>query len=185
MTPRPSSPTVCAEPQPAALALTRAYSAARSPPDTRTAPMMSIERSELSACDSEIRRGASAAARRVTGTLTNSTHDQPRVLVRTPPRTSPTTLPDPATAAQMPIAFPRSDPSSKSVVMIERAAGASAAAPAPCTARRTISSPIECDSPPASEASPNTIRPAMNSRRRPNMSASRPPSSSRPPKART
>jgi hypothetical protein len=115
----------------------------------------------------------------------NSTQFQLSPLVSTPPSTNPMTLPAPATAAQMPSALLRSAPSAKIVVTIERAAGASAAAPSPCTARAAISASIDVAMPPASEARPNTVKPPTNSLRRPNRSASRPPSRSSPPKART
>jgi len=70
----------------------------------------------------------------------------------------------------------------KVVVMIESAAGEMMAAPRPWTARAAISCASLPDRPPASEARPNRINPLMNIRRRPRRSASRPPSSRKPPK---
>jgi len=75
----------------------------------------------------------------------------------------------------------RSAPSANVVVMIDSAAGETIAAPRPCTARATISHASDCARPPASEASENRISPVMNMRLRPSRSASRPPSSRKPP----
>jgi hypothetical protein len=95
----------------------------------------------------------------------NSTERHPNALVRMPPRMRPATLPEPATAAHSPRALVRSAPSTKRTARIERAAGASAAAPRPWSARNAMSSPSEEESPPASEAAANRQRPMMNSRR--------------------
>ena len=54
------------------------------------------------------------------------------------------------------------------------------APPRPCTARAAMSVAGSCASPPASEASPNSVRPAQKTSRRPNRSAARPPSSRNP-----
>ena len=62
--------------------------------------------------------------------------------------------------------------------------GPAMAAPTPWTARATISSAAESARPPASEARVNTAVPRTNSRRRPNRSPARPPSSRSPPKTR-
>ena len=81
------------------------------------------------------------------------------------------------------MALVRRGPAGKLVVISESAAGATSAAPAPCTildATRSTGSPA---SPPASEASEKTMRPIMKMRRRPSMSAARPPRISRPLKA--
>ena len=90
---------------------------------------------------SAIRLGAIAAAAIPIGTLTQSTHSQPRPSVRTPPSRTPAAPPEPATAPQTPSALLRSAPSRKVVVTIESAAGERIAAPRPCTARAAISWP--------------------------------------------
>jgi hypothetical protein len=66
--------------------------------------------------------------------------------------------------------------------MRDSAAGATSAAPAPCTAREIISRTGSWASPPASEAAEKMSSPAANIRRRPNRSAARPPRISKPPK---
>src|SRR5258705_2893180 len=66
--------------------------------------------------------------------------------------------------------------------MIESAAGETSAPPSPCKPRATSSIPSDCETPQMSDAPENSAMPAMNSRRRPSASASRPPSSRKPPK---
>ena len=65
---------------------------------------------------------------------------------------------------------------------IESAAGAMIAAPRPWMARAPISDGSFHASAARSEADVNTTRPTMNMRRRPRMSAARPPRSRKPPK---
>ena len=77
----------------------------------------------------------------------------------------------------------RAGPSANPVVIRESAEGATRAAPAPCTTRELTSSTGSCARPPASDAAVNTAKPIMNMRRRPNVSAARPPRISSPPKA--
>src|SRR5215207_7151269 len=121
--------------------------------------------------DSGSRRGASVAASRPIGTLTNSTHSQPAHSVSMPPSRTPTAPPEPTAAPQTPIALLRSEPSAKSTVTSDSAAGESSAAPRPWTARAATSQPALWASPPASDAAANRIRPATNRRRRPSRSA--------------
>ena len=102
-----------------------------------------------------------------------------------PPSRTPAAPPEPATAPQTPSALLRSAPSRKVVVTIESAAGEMIAAPRPWAARAAISCPSVEAKPAASEATATSIRPAMNTRRRPSRSAVRPPSSRKPPKVRT
>ena len=149
---------------------------------TVTAPGRSNVLAPSSARLSTSVRGASAAAANPIGTLTNSTQRQLRPLVRIPPRSTPAAPPAPATAPQTPSARLRSAPSAKVVVIIDSAAGETIAAPRPCTARATISHPSDWAIPPANDATENSTRPSMNMRLRPSRSASRPPSSRKPPK---
>src|SRR5918994_3986107 len=178
------SPSVWVEPQPASLASTSAYTSSDRPTVMETAPAKSKWRCP-SLRDSGSRRGARSAAAMPTGTLTNSTHSQPAHSVSMPPSRTPTAPPEPATAPQTPIALLRSEPSANSTVTSESAAGESSAAPRPWTARAATSQPALCASPPASDAAANRIRPATNRRRRPRMSAIRPPRSRKPPNTST
>src|SRR4029077_1279130 len=75
----------------------------------------------------------------------------------------------------------RSGPSGKPVVMRDSAAGATMAAPAPCTTRAAISSMGSWARPPARLARAKATRPTTNMRRRPSRSAARPPRIRRPP----
>ena len=90
---------------------------------TVTAPAVSKWRVADSERLSAISRGASAAATSATGTLTHSTHSQPRPSVRMPPNSTPAAPPAPATAPQAPSALLRSAPSRNVVVTIDSADG--------------------------------------------------------------
>ncbi len=81
------------------------------------------------------------------------------------------------------MALVRRGPGGKLVVISDSAAGATSAAPAPCTILDATSSTGSPASPPASEAREKTTRPTMKMRRRPSMSAARPPRISSPLKA--
>ncbi len=152
---------------------------------TVTAPATSKTRFSHSMRVSASSRGESAKAIRLTGTLTQSTHSQPRPSVRMPPSSTPAAPPEPATAPHTPSALLRSAPSLKVVVTIESAAGEMIAAPSPWAARATISWPSVAEKPAASEATATSSRPAMKTLRRPTRSAVRPPSSRKPPKVST
>ncbi len=65
--------------------------------------------------------------------------------------------------------------------MIDSAAGDTIAPPNPWNPRATSSSASDWETPQTSDATENSAIPAMNSRRRPSRSASRPPSSRKPP----
>jgi hypothetical protein len=67
--------------------------------------------------------------------------------------------------------------------MIARVAGETIAPPNPWMARKTISARPLLDSAQASDPSVKITMPTMKTRRRPKMSAARPPSSRNPPKA--
>ena len=167
-------------PQPSCVARVIAYTSSITPAVTEPAPATSKWRwpsPRLSA--STI--GAAAITAIPTGTLMKNTHDQFRYEVRKPPSSTPAAPPDPEAAPQMPSARLRSAPSAKVVIRIERPAGANSAPPSPCSARNAISDPSDQDRPHSSELIENTARPIMNTRRRPNTSASRPPSKRTPP----
>ena len=67
--------------------------------------------------------------------------------------------------------------------MIASVAGETIAPPKPWSARKAINCPPLDDSAQASEPVAKMTIPIMNTRRRPKMSAARPPSSRNPPKA--
>jgi hypothetical protein len=109
-----------------------------------------------------------------------NTHCQPAALVSSPPRITPSATPEPPTAAQTPSALFRAAP----VNMVETsdsAAGDSSAAPAPCATRPPISIAPLTASPLIADAAVKITRPVTSTRRAPNWSASRPPSSIIPP----
>ena len=115
------------------------------------------------------------------GTLMVNTHRQPASDVSTPPRTTPSADPAPASADHAPSALPRLAPVN-SVITAASAAGDMSAAPSPCSDRPASSVAASPDSPHSSDAAVNRARPARVIRRAPNRSAIRPPSSIRPPK---
>ena len=73
------------------------------------------------------------------GTLTKKIHSQPSESTSTPPATTPSVPPMPASAPQTPSAMLRSRPAGKVTVSSASAAGESSAAPTPWTARAAIS----------------------------------------------
>ena len=91
--------------------------------------------------------------------------------------------PDPATAPKTPNARARSLGSVYVVVSRDSAAGASSAAKAPWIARAPTSMVKLWAAPPSADATAKPMMPMMKIRLRPNRSDSRPPSSSRLPKA--
>ena len=103
-------------------------------------------------------------------------------MVSTPPTIRPTAAPPMLIAAYTPIARLRGGPSGNVVVIRDSAAGATTAAPTPCSARAPSSHAWVVAKPPSREAAENRMMPAMNTRRLPRTSPARPPSSSRPPK---
>ena len=82
----------------------------------------------------------------------------------------------------MPSARARSRGSVKVVVRMVSVAGASIAAPRPCTARAITSASAPGARPHTRLASVNSVSPQTNTRRRPYRSAARPPSSRKPAK---
>ena len=119
-----------------------------------------------------------------TGTFTKKIHCQPRYSVRIPPSSTPAAAPLPATAPQIPNALLRSAPPwLKDALMIASVAGEMIAPPSPWSARNTISHAPLCAKPHMSEPNVKSAMPIMNTRRRPNTSAARPPRSRKPPNA--
>ena len=102
----------------------------------------------------------------------------------TPPRIRPTPPPPAATEPKTPKARPRSRGSWKVLTRVPRADGARMAPNAPCSARAATSISNETAAPPMAEETANPARPVMKTHLRLYMSPSRPPTSSRLPKAR-
>ena len=89
--------------------------------------------------------------------------------------------PPAATNPNTPIAFARSDGSTNKETISDSETAETIAPPNPCTARAATSIPSDVDSPQVSDAAVNSAIPAMNRRRWPKWSPSRPPSSRKPP----
>ena len=87
------------------------------------------------------------------------------------------TMPSPATAAQMPIAFARSA-AGNTAVRIESVEGMMKAPPTPISARVAISISGDCAIADSAEPSPKTSRPKVRARLRPKRSPSAPAVSS-------
>src|SRR5262245_16604690 len=146
------------------------------------APAASKRRRLRAARLSRSSMGVRASTIAPAGTLTKKIHDQPKALVSAPPSRTPAAAPLPEAAPQTPSARLRSRPSANVVVRMDRAAGESNAAPSPWRARKPIREPSDQARPLRSELTVKRTSPATKTRRRPSRSASRPPSSSRPPK---
>ena len=115
-----------------------------------------------------------------TGTLMRKIQPQCRCWLIRPPSAGPVARASAPAAAQMPMAMLRSLTLVNAVMMMASVAGISRAAPMPWMARLAMSTPPLPASPAASEDSVKTAMPARNSLRRPNTSASLPPTSSNP-----
>ncbi len=116
------------------------------------------------------------------GTLTNRIQRHDRYWVRKPPNSAPAAPPPAATALHTPKALARARCSGKVTVRMVRVAGESTAAPTPWSDRAAIRVAWLLAKPPSRLAPVNRTSPTRKMRRRPNRSASRPPSSRRPPK---
>ena len=173
-----SSPSTSGEPQPHELPSIRASTSAVSPIDRVTIPGQSIECRVLSSRDSCAANSVTATAPAATGRFRKKIARQDTYSVSAPPTTGPIASASADTPAQVPIALPRSS-GGKVTVMIESVAGIMNAAPTPWTARPAISQPWSGASPIAALDSANTTTPKRNMRRRPRMSPSRPPVTSR------
>src|SRR3954451_7050788 len=127
-------------------------------------------------------RGAIATTAAAIGTLMKNTQRQLSACTITPPSSSPTAPPAPAIAPQTESARLRSLPSAKVVRISESAAGETIAPPRPWSPRATRSVPSDREIPHSSDAAANRAMPIMNRRRRPSVSARRPPRRRKPPK---
>jgi hypothetical protein len=115
-----------------------------------------------------------------TGTLMRKIQPQCRCWLIRPPSAGPVARASAPAAAQMPMAMLRSLTLVNVAMMMASVAGMSRAAPMPWMARLAMSTPPLPASPATSEDSVKTAMPARNSLRRPNTSASLPPTSSSP-----
>ena len=177
----PSRPSVCADVQPAWFPFTIAYTAHMSAAVTVTAPATSSRTPAGPRPDgSSTKQNANTAM--PTGRLTMKIQCQSSTSVRMPPRSTPTVPPPAATKPKTPMAFARSPGSVNMVMISESETAETIAPPRPCTARATISRCWVLARPHASDASVKSAIPIRNSRRCPNRSPRRPPSSRKPPK---
>ena len=101
-----------------------------------------------------------------------------------PESTTPSVAPSTVIPPHAPIAFARSVASGNSSTTSESAAGAASASPSPCAKREMTSIAEVCARPLVVEATANRTVPMMNIRRRPTMSAMRPPTIRKPPATR-
>ena len=114
------------------------------------------------------------------GTLIRKIQPQCRCWLTNPPISGPKASAMAPIAAQAPTARVRSRGSSNVATMMASVVGTMSAAPRPCSTRAPISTVLLPARPAPSEARVKMTSPMRNSRRRPNTSASRPPTSSRP-----
>ena len=181
-TPRASDPSVSGAVQPPVSAWEKPKTMQNRPDDASSVPAQS-SRGRLAGLLPCMYISAPATATAAKIRLTYSAQRQDRYSVRTPPRMRPTAPPPPATDPKTPNARPRSRGSRKMLIRVPSADGARIAPNAPCRVRAATSMPNEVAAPPSAEDSANPIRPVMKTRLRLYMSPSRPPSSSRLPKA--
>ena len=103
------------------------------------------------------------------GTFSQKIHGQARPCTTAPPIIGPARMARPTTPLKIPSAFARWGggyaPDRRAM-----AGGMIIAEPAPCTARATISQPMDGASAHAADIAVNSPRPSRNSRRRPNRS---------------
>ena len=108
----------------------------------------------------------SSSATAANGTLSMNTEDQPNHSSSSPPASGPSPMPTAASAAQMPIALPRSSPL-KTLAMIDSVAGMMSAAPMPITARTATRASAESATSAPRLAIPKIETPACRASLRP------------------
>ena len=119
-----------------------------------------------------------------TGTFTQKTADQENSSTRMPPTTGPAPNPNPAAAAQIPIAAVRRSGGYASA-RIDRLRGATRAAPTPCAARAAMSADSFGDRAQAADIAVKIASPTTNRRLRPYRSPRVPPTRMSEARART
>ena len=117
-----------------------------------------------------------------TGTLIRKTEPHQKWASSVPPVTGPTPRPRADTPAQMPIALRRSSLSRKTFVRIDSVEGMMNAPPMPMSARVKMSMVALVANADRADARPNTTRPNVSARYRPNLSPMLPAVSRRPAK---
>jgi hypothetical protein len=115
---------------------------------------------------SSILVSTSGIASRPIGTLSQKIHSQAIPSTTAPPTSGPLATDSPVIALKIPIAVPRRS-GGKAALSSARPSGSSSAAPAPWTARATISQPTSGASAHAADAAVNRPRPAAYRLRRP------------------
>ena len=121
----------------------------------------------------------SSSAATANGTLTRNTEDQSNHSSSSPPASGPRPIPTAASAAQMPIALPRSAPLNR-LAMIDSVAGMISAAPTPISARTAITASADSATSAPRLATPKIVTPACSASLRPSRSPSVPNTSSSP-----
>jgi hypothetical protein len=148
-----------------------ATSAPRPRAESRKPPTSS--RGASGSRDSGTRKRPAASATATIGRLTRNTRLQSPCSTSQPPVTGPMTMPRPLTAAQIPIALPRSC-AGNTAVRMESVDGMMNAPPMPISARVRISMSDEPASAERADPSPNTTKPKVSAFLRPNRSPSAP-----------
>ena len=119
-----------------------------------------------------------------TGMLMKNTQRQPGPSVSNPLAITPTDAAPPPMAPKMPSARFRSGPSENVTATIDRAAGATRAAPNPWSPRAVMSTADDWAMPATNDAAEKMVIPATSIRRRPSRSAILPPRRRNPPSNR-
>ena len=161
-----------------------AYTSRKSAPVMVAAPATSSRRRGPSARDSCRRTRATANRAIPIGTLTKRIQRHDRYWVSSPPNRAPAAPPPAATALHTPNALARARWSVNVTVRMVSVAGDRMAAPTPWSERAAIRVAWSVANPPSRLAAVKRPSPTRKMRRRPYRSASRPPSSSSPPKVR-
>ena len=160
--------------QPQSVTWSRATSSATSPTESVATPGTSMPSSAPPPRLSLTLRQVTKHARAAIGTFTNMIQRQLSASVSTPPINGPAALPKPAAPRISPPARPAFSSGRMSNV-IPSTAGHIIAPPTPISARQAISQSSSCAAPASSEKPAKIAAPMKNTRRRPSMSASRPP----------
>ena len=149
--------------QPCPLPRTRPNTTPNSPPVISTTPSGS---SRPAPDRLSVTSHSSDSSSRPIGTLIQKIHCQDPAWVTAPPMTGPSAAPRPAVALHRPRARPRLL-SGVTLAISVMLSGMTIAAPAPCTARAAISTPMLGASAAAALDRVNTVIPTANIRRRP------------------
>jgi hypothetical protein len=166
------------EPQPSTLPSIKAYVSASSPPIASTWPSTSGRRA-IGLRESASQRDPSARAATPIGRLTRKIEGQPAAWTRTPPTIEPAAIAMPEMPAHRPSACTRWRGSANADAISDRLPGASAAPPAPWSARPAIRDGRSVATPHIAEPAVKMASPKRKSFLRPNRSPSVPAVSNR------